>query len=831
VKPIVSHIDLFPTLLDLCGVKAPEGPKLDGITLRPLLEKADGSAWAERTLFTHNPIDETNKYPGAVRTQQYRLVREIKGPAGGSKAVANDESATPWQLYDMKSDPGEKQDIAKANPDIVRQLSQRYDAWFADISSEGLQRFPLPVGYEEHNPVELHAPQAYYDAPLHFANGPGFANDWLTGWTDAKAKVWFDIDAVTAGDYDIELGLGCAAADAGSRVRLSAGKASLETVIPAAPAPEIPLAHRDEAGKSRYRNREWHTLKAGTLTLPKGPAKLMLVPLSMPGTQVMDLKHVKLTLKKSKDVPQAMASPPGRPNVLFILADDLGIGDLRCYGNPYVDTPTLDALAKEGIRFTDHYSPSPLCAPARAGYLTGRFNHRTGAVDVPSNRGLDRIDLSEKTFGDYFHHADYATALIGKWHSGLYCRDYLPYQRGFDLFYGFANGGQDYWKWNLMRNDEPAPHDGRYLSDALNDEAIKFIRANKGKPFSLFLAHHAPHSPLEAPEDLVRKYRERLGKGASEAVSVIYAMIERMDTGLARVFEAMKAEGLWERTVIVFTSDNGAWLRNDPKLGPSMRFHGEFSGNKGDVAEQGIRVPAIVSWPGHIPGGRVVTTPIHGCDWLPTLYSLTRRSAPDGAKPFDGVNLMPLLLDKNTPALAERTLLFQRNRYAPVRHVNAAIREGQWKLLWPGDEESLAKDSARDNPSYLRGIIHPHWEMPMDAGLAEPSSESQPPPRLYDLESDPAEQHDLAATHPDLVKALSRKHDAWFGEVLAEWTQARERIVTHDRAYWSHRTAPDAAALFKDFWIWGKVPKAINRKAVDPLKLFHGYWDSADALK
>jgi len=300
VKPIVSHIDLFPTLLDLCDVKAPAGPKVDGISLRPLLEKADSSAWPERTLFTHNPIDETNKFPGAVRTQRYRLVREIKGAAGGSSAKANDASATPWQLYDMESDPSETKNIAADHPDIVKQLSDRYVAWFADISRDGLQRFPLLIGHAEHNPVELHAPQAYLDKPLKFASGPGFANDWLTGWTDAKAKVWFDIEAVTAGDYDIELAFACPPADAGSRVRISVGNESIETLVPAAPAPEIPLPHRDEEGKARYRNREWTLLKAGTLKLPKGPAKLTLEPLTMPGTQVMDLKQLQLNLRSTK---------------------------------------------------------------------------------------------------------------------------------------------------------------------------------------------------------------------------------------------------------------------------------------------------------------------------------------------------------------------------------------------------------------------------------------------------------------------------------------------------------------------------------------------------
>ncbi len=295
VQPITAHIDLFPTLLDLCGVTAPAGPKVDGVTLRPLLEQKDATAWPERTLFTHNPIDETNQFPGAVRTQKYRLVREISGPAGGSKAKANDGSARPWQLYDMDNDPGQEHDIARAHPDIVKDLAARYDAWFADVSREGLRRFALPVGQAEHDPVELHAPQAFYDSPLKFANGPGFANDWLTGWTDARAKVWFEIEVVAAGEYELELAYACPDGDAGSKLRISVGDQSLEASLPAASAPEIPLPHRDADGQSRYRNRAWSTLKLGTLKLPPGPARLTLEPLAMPGGQVMDLKHVKLT--------------------------------------------------------------------------------------------------------------------------------------------------------------------------------------------------------------------------------------------------------------------------------------------------------------------------------------------------------------------------------------------------------------------------------------------------------------------------------------------------------------------------------------------------------
>ncbi|MEQ1749871.1 MAG: sulfatase-like hydrolase/transferase [Prosthecobacter sp.] len=294
VKEITAHMDLLPTIMDLCDVKMNDS-KLDGVSLKPLLQKS--GSWPVRTLFTHNPIDETNKFPGAVRTQRYRLVREIKGAAGGSKAKANDASATPWQLYDMTDDPGEAKDIAADHADIVKQLSAQYDTWFADISSAGLQRFPLPIGHSEQNPVELHAPQSYQDKPLRFASGPGFANDWLTNWTDVKAKVWFEIDVTTAGEYDLELAYACPPADAGSKVRVSIGDQSREATIITALAPEIPLPHRDAEGKTKYRNREWSTLKLGTLKLKRGPAKLMLEPLSMPGTQVMDLKHFKLTLR------------------------------------------------------------------------------------------------------------------------------------------------------------------------------------------------------------------------------------------------------------------------------------------------------------------------------------------------------------------------------------------------------------------------------------------------------------------------------------------------------------------------------------------------------
>lgn len=520
----------------------------------------------------------------------------------------------------------------------------------------------------------------------------------------------------------------------------------------------------------------------------------------------------------------SLAFAAERPNVLFIVADDLGWGDLRCYGNPLIDTPVLDRLAQRGARLTDYYTPSPLCAPARAALLTGRYSHRTGGVDVSSNRGVDRVAPSERTFGDHFRAAGYATALIGKWHSGLYCDDYLPHRRGFDLFHGFANGGHDYWKWNLMRNGQTVRADGRYLTDALNDETIAFIEANRARPFAIFLAHHAPHSPFQAPPALVEKYRARGQGKLNDAVATIYAMIEAMDTGLGRVFAALDRLGLAEKTIVVFTSDNGAPLGVTGEAGTlsTDRFHGPWRGTKDTVWEQGIRVPAIVAWPGTIPAGRTIATPLHGCDWLPTLLARTGAAPIPGARPFDGRDIMPVLRGEPAGDLAERVLPFQKNRYTPVMHSNAAIRRGPWKLVWPAIPETVRKDGPRDNWAYHRGIAEPHWEMPLDPELPAYAGARPAAPQLFNLSDDPGETRDLAAAQPALVRELAALQEAWFGEVNADWRRAHAEILAHDARYWSARPIPDPRPLLKDYW--QRSNRAGPKQGSDPLALIRGYW-------
>lgn len=513
------------------------------------------------------------------------------------------------------------------------------------------------------------------------------------------------------------------------------------------------------------------------------------------------------------------SNQPNKPNVIFILADDLGYGDLQSYGNPYLDTPNINQLASEGTRFTNYYSPSPLCAPARAGILTGRYNHRTGAVDVSSNRGIDRITLSEKTMGDYFKHAGYETALIGKWHNGLYNETYLPYNRGFDLFYGFPNGGQDYYEWNLMRNGDYDKFDGRYLTDVLNQEAVDFIKKNQEDPFFLFLSHHVPHPPLQAPDTLITKYEERLNGRYSKEAAIIYAMIEAMDMGIGNILETLNDLNLRENTIIVFTSDNGGKYFNYE----NPRFQGPFAGEKDIVLEQGIRVPAIVNWPGIIVENKTINVPVHGTDWLPTLYSLTGEDVPDNSLELDGVNISPLLKGMDMSSLESRNLYFQKTRYTPVAHSNAAIIQGAWKLYWPGVNPTMSKNSARDDHPYRSGLVNPHWEMPLDPDIPTYDAVKTERPKLFNLAKDPSERNNVAPQHPQLVQQLKDEYDIWFENVIEDWQISWESIKEQDKAYWENKDAPDAKNLFNGFWRWD-LTEADSGDA-DPLEVFDGYWN------
>lgn len=450
---------------------------------------------------------------------------------------------------------------------------------------------------------------------------------------------------------------------------------------------------------------------------------------------------------------------PRPPNVVFILADDLGYGDLGLFGNPRVHTPCLDEIGRSGVVLTQHYSASPLCAPARAALLTGRYNHRTGAVDVPSNRGLDRIALTEQTMADRFSQAGYATGMVGKWHNGLHDMRYHPCARGFDEFVGFLNGGMDYYDWSIESGHHAVESDGRYLTDVFTEAGVDFIHRHRQEPFFLYLACNAPHLPLQVPAGIRQRYE---GKGLSPEVCTLYAMIERMDEGIGRVMEALEREGLGQDTIVVFTSDNG------PQFGGGLdRDNGPFRGAKGDALEGGIRVPAMVRAPAHLPGGISAHDMIHFCDWLPTLTGLCGLDGQGSA--LDGYDVSCRLRGESGQIPDVR--FWQRNRYAPMPRCNGAMRDGPWKLMWPMRRGADWKDPL-DQAPYVEGLTSPHRLMPLTPGLPAVDIEPSHEARLYRIDTDPQEVRDLAVEESARVESMTKAWDAWFDEMQAQWRDA-----------------------------------------------------------
>jgi arylsulfatase A-like enzyme len=453
---------------------------------------------------------------------------------------------------------------------------------------------------------------------------------------------------------------------------------------------------------------------------------------------------------------------PDRPNVVLIVADDMGYGDFGLFSEGRTRTPALDRLVSEGICLTQHYSGSPVCAPARAALLTGKYPHRTGGIDTLEGRGLDRIALRETTLADLLRRAGYRTGLVGKWHSGALDWRYHPNARGFDEFAGFRGGWQDYYRWRLDRNGSFQKTDGRYLTDVFTDEAAAFLRRHHRRPFFLHLAYNAPHFPLQAPAEEAHPFAAtgRFNQG----VSVLYGMIRRMDAGVSRLLDELKALGIQDNTLVMFTSDNG------PQFGGkgdwcTDRFNCNFHGCKGNVYEGGIRVPMVLRWPAGLDGGGHFDGMVHFVDWLPTLVAAARGEVPR-ALDVDGANVLGAFRGEGGELPAVR--FWQWNRYTPVPTCNAAMRDGKWKLVRPVLREAMVvsqADSAMDRalkyePERFDDICRepePPREIPQPA-----------PAELYDLEADPGEQHDLAAAEPDRAARMLRELETWFEKVEAE---------------------------------------------------------------
>ncbi len=415
-----------------------------------------------------------------------------------------------------------------------------------------------------------------------------------------------------------------------------------------------------------------------------------------------------------------------KPNIVLIMADDLGYGDLGCYGGTHVDTPHLDALAAAGVRFTDFHSNCPVCSPTRAALLTGRYQQRCGVEGVVTAKGELRhtgMALEETTFAEVLKTAGYATGLFGKWHLG-YGVQFNPIRQGFDEFRGYVSGNVDYhshidgagtedW-WDGL---ELAPEDG-YTTDLITEHGVRFIEKHQDEPFCLYLPHEAPHFPYQGRRDKPDRKLDNPGPGHGsrrDKAGAYKEMIEALDDGVGRIIQKIRELGLERRTFIFFCSDNGA---------TPVGSNAPLRGHKSSVWEGGHRVPAIACWPGRIPPGLAVDDPAMSMDLFPTMAGIADASTDN--MELDGVDFGPRLFD-GTP-LAERPLFWRfKDQHA--------VRKGPWKLLV--------------NPKGPKG------------------TKQETVRRLFNLDNDLGEQHDLASKRPEMVEELQTMLDTWAAEVTA----------------------------------------------------------------
>ncbi|MDW7690326.1 arylsulfatase [Flammeovirgaceae bacterium SG7u.111] len=406
-----------------------------------------------------------------------------------------------------------------------------------------------------------------------------------------------------------------------------------------------------------------------------------------------------------------------RPNVILILTDDQGYGDLGIHGNESIHTPVLDKMAIDGVRM-DRFYVSPLCAPTRASLLTGRYNLRTGTRWVSD--GLENMRGEEITIGEVFNNAGYKTGCFGKWHNGAHF-PYHPNQQGFDEFIGFCAGHwNNYFGTKLEKNGEPFSTKG-FITDALTDEAISFIKENKNAPFLCYIPYNVPHSPFQVPDKYYDKYYNNLTAIEDEAerrkAAAVYGMCENMDENVGRIFTEVEKLGLSENTIIIYLTDNGP---------NGHRFNAGMKGIKGSVHEGGVRVPFFAQWKGHFPKGVKSGKLAAHIDVLPTLASLCQIDLPKGLV-LDGKDISPLLMGKEE-GWPDRIIFTQQSDRELDPFKKGALRNSRYRLVFEGNKGG----------------------------------------ELFDMLEDPREQHDLSEEKPGLLDSLKGEYLTWFADVSAE---------------------------------------------------------------
>jgi arylsulfatase A-like enzyme len=423
-------------------------------------------------------------------------------------------------------------------------------------------------------------------------------------------------------------------------------------------------------------------------------------------------------------VPAAAQAPARRPNIVFILADDMGYADIACYGRPDLATPNIDRIAAQGTRFTQAYANSPVCTASRVAIITGRYQMRlpVGLEEPISARTDRRVGLPPEhpTLPSLLRQAGYGTTLIGKWHLGALPL-FSPLKSGYDHFFGYRSGSLDYYRHttagdvpDLWEEDQPVTQEG-YSTDLFGDRAVKVIGdyARTGQPFLVSLHFNAPHWPWEAPGDEAESSRlhgRSLIDWDGGSQETYRRMIAALDAQVGRVLQALENGGIARDTIVIFTSDNG---------GERFSNTWPFSGKKEELLEGGLRIPAIISWPARIPTGRVSAQVTANMDWLPTLLEAA-GAGPDPAYPSDGLNLLPHLIEG--AGIVERRLFW---RYKALWQ--RASRIGDWKYL-----------QILDN-SFLFNVVE-----------------------------DPLERANLKERHQDIYDRLVSEWQAWNATMLPE---------------------------------------------------------------
>lgn len=403
-----------------------------------------------------------------------------------------------------------------------------------------------------------------------------------------------------------------------------------------------------------------------------------------------------------------------RPNVVLILADDQGWGDLSLHGNPYLETPHIDRLAQNGLQHANFYV-NPLCAPTRASLLTGRYNLRTGTRWV--SNGLENMRPEEFTLAELFKSADYATGCFGKWHNGAHY-PFHPNQQGFDEFIGFCAGHwNNYFNTTLEHNGEPYPTEG-YITDVLTDEALRFIEENQDQPFFCYVPYNTPHGPFQVADPYYDKYYQQLDtmqdEQARAKLASVYGMCENIDDNVGRITGLLDSLELAENTIVIYLSDNGP---------NGTRYNGGMRGTKSSVHEGGVRVPALVRWPARISAGEVREAVAAHIDLFPTLATLCQIPLPDSLQ-LDGIDLADWWVGERSE-LPDRTLFVQQS-----------------------DQELTPERGAVRTAEY-RYVLYPGYT------------------GLYHLPTDPGEEHNLTTERPALADSLRAMYADWFAAMQA----------------------------------------------------------------